>query len=83
MKKIFIILALLLAFYYTTKFFCLYGSYNAIYYYGKIDSDRYCEVWKAKNMCEIGHEGQCEGLYVPEDSVIWKMILKDTFLTLP
>jgi hypothetical protein len=83
MKKIFMVLALIVAFYYTAKFFCIYGSFNAIYYYGKIDSDRYCKVWKKLNMCEIGTEGQCDGLYVPENHVIWKMILTDTFATFP
>jgi hypothetical protein len=83
MKKLFIVLSLLVAFYYTAKFFHYEGTYSAVYYYGKKDSLKYCEVWKKLNMCEIGHEGQCDGLYVPEDSVIWEEILFSTFRTFP
>lgn len=82
-KRCLLIFILLVTLYYTAKFFHFEGAIHAIYTYGKIDGDHYCEVWKKMNMCEIGIEGQCDGLYVPEDEVIWKMILEDTFLTFP
>jgi hypothetical protein len=81
--KIGIVLFLAVCFYYTAKFFHYEGAIHAIYFYGKIDSDEYCDTWKKLNMCQIGVTGQCDGLYVPPDNVQMDMILEDTFLTFP
>jgi hypothetical protein len=82
-KRTLITLLTLTTFYYTAKFFHCEGEIHAVYFYGKIWGEERCELVQKLWQYELGHGGTCLGLYIPEDKVIWQMVLEDTFTTFP